>query len=211
MSADSPDFEQIKAQTADVYDRQAAAWDARRANLNGENIWLDRMFSDLPQQCDVLDLGCGTGRPLAAYILNQGHRLTGLDQSTQMIALARTRFPLATWHLMDMCVITLTEQFDAVLSWDGFFHLSPTEQRAALPAIASRVRDAGTLLLTIGRDHGLATGTVNGETVYHASLSHTEYTDILIRAGFESVTITPNDQDVLGRTVLLARNKRTAP
>ncbi len=37
----------------------------------------------LPAQAKILDLGCGSGRPIAAYLLQHGHQLTGVDSVRQ--------------------------------------------------------------------------------------------------------------------------------
>ncbi|MGH1356911.1 MAG: class I SAM-dependent DNA methyltransferase [Thalassovita sp.] len=198
----------IKAQTADVYDRQAKVWHQMRDTSLYEQIWLDRMLAELPQTgAHVLDLGCGTGRPIAGYLLKRGHHVTGVDVSPTMIALARENFPQAEWKTGDMRTNSLTQDYDAVLSWDGFFHLSPQEQRTALPRLADLVRTGGSMLLTVGPEEGEVTGTVNDELVYHGSLAQADYIAILSDAGFAMVTVTPEDPQAWGRTILFATGK----
>jgi SAM-dependent methyltransferase len=51
---------------------------------------------------DVLDVGCGSG-PLSAWLAGQGARVTGLDASPAMIAIARERgLPGATFAVADL-------------------------------------------------------------------------------------------------------------
>ncbi|EGX57039.1 methyltransferase [Streptomyces zinciresistens K42] len=53
--------------------------------------WAARLRSWLPDRpCDVLDLGCGTGS-LSLLAAEQGHRVTGVDRSAAMVALARAK------------------------------------------------------------------------------------------------------------------------
>ncbi|WP_328367412.1 class I SAM-dependent methyltransferase [Streptomyces sp. NBC_00457] len=53
--------------------------------------WADRLRAWLPPRpCDVLDLGCGTGS-LSLLAAEQGHRVTGVDLSPAMVALARAK------------------------------------------------------------------------------------------------------------------------
>ncbi|WP_294226928.1 class I SAM-dependent methyltransferase [uncultured Shimia sp.] len=201
------DFADIKAGMAGVYERNAAAWDESRDTSLRERDWLSRWLDGLPTSSSLLDLGCGSGRPLAAYLDRLGHSVTGADASAPMIDRARSNVPNATFQVADMRHLNLGQTFDAILSWDAFFHLSPEEQRAALPMILKHLKPGGHLLLTVGDDEGEVTGTVAGEPVYHGSLSPAEYLNILQAAGFADITYTPNDPSVLGRYVLLARGK----
>ncbi|KFF97080.1 SAM-dependent methyltransferase [Streptomyces scabiei] len=53
--------------------------------------WAARLRDWLPHRpCDVLDLGCGTGS-LSLLATEQGHRVTGVDASPAMVALARAK------------------------------------------------------------------------------------------------------------------------
>jgi SAM-dependent methyltransferase len=54
----------------DSYNEIAASWDeARTAFAGRERDYLDTFLSSLPVPSPILDLGCGTGRPIAEYIL----------------------------------------------------------------------------------------------------------------------------------------------
>ena len=204
------DFETIKAGMAAVYERNAAAWDEGRDTTLREKDWLSRWLEGLPDSSKILDLGCGAGRPLSGYLVGLGHEVVGVDASAAMIVRAQANVPTATFQVADMRHLDLGQTFDAILSWDAFFHLSPAEQRATLPLVLNHLKPGGHLLLTVGDDEGEVTGTVAGEPVYHGSLSPAEYLDTLQAAGFSEITYTPNDLTVLGRYVLLARGKGTA-
>lgn len=197
----------IKAGMAGVYERNAAAWDAGRDTSLRERDWLTRLLTGLPERAKILDLGCGAGRPLAGYLADLGHEVTGVDASPTMIQHARRNVPEADFQVMDMRHLDLENTFDAILSWDAFFHLSPQEQRSVLPVILDHLAPGGNMMLTVGDAEGEVAGTVAGEPVYHGSLDTTEYRAILHRAGFAEVIYTPNDPTVLGRYVLLALGK----
>ncbi|MCP4820388.1 MAG: class I SAM-dependent methyltransferase [Shimia sp.] len=200
-------FADIKTKTNAVYDRVAGQWDAGRNRDLHERPWIDRLLSDLPHPARVLDLGCGAARPIGHYISTQGHALTGIDASPTMIALAREHVPTATFLEMDLTALSLTDTYDAVLSWDGTFHLSVAEQRTLLPQLAALTAPGGNLLLTIGHSEGEVTGTVAGETVYHASLHPDEYIQSLTQHGFADVAYTANDPITYGHHIILATNK----
>ncbi|MGP4011540.1 class I SAM-dependent methyltransferase [Streptomyces sp. 4N124] len=79
-----------------------ADWDAAAPTFDDEpdhglrdpNVrlaWADRLRAWLPPRPgDVLDLGCGTGS-LSLLAAEQGHRVTGVDLSPAMVALARAK------------------------------------------------------------------------------------------------------------------------
>ena len=191
--------------TRAVYDRQAQVFDARRGRDLFEEGWLRRFADLLPKGARVLDLGCGTGEPIAAWLIQQGFRVTGTDFSAQMLALAQKRWPEGDWRLADMRALDLEGQFDGILGWNSFFHLTPQEQRACLPRLAHSLRPNGALMLTVGTSEGAVTGTVGDEQVYHASLSPAEYATLLEAHGLHLRAYVAEDKTCNGHSVLLAR------
>lgn len=126
-----------------------------------------------------------------------------------MIDLAKTLYPEAEWRVEDMRRLGDLGEFDGIYSWDGFFHLLPSEQRAAIPDFASRIRAGGAMLLTVGDREGEITGFVDGETVYHASLSAEEYQTLFHECGFSDVAFVANDETCEGRSFIFAAGKKT--
>ena len=59
------------------YERHARAWDAdrRMAGWN-DKPWHDRFIAALPSAANVLDLGCGSGSPLAQHMAERGLHVT---------------------------------------------------------------------------------------------------------------------------------------
>lgn len=187
-----------------VYQRQAAAWDATRGKGLSERAWLDKLLALTRPGDHVLDLGCGSGDPIAAYIVAAGRRICGVDFAPAMLELASQRMPDETWILGDMRSLALGKRYAAIIGWDSFFHLSPVEQRAVLPRLRDHLEPGGGLLLTVGPRAGEPLGEVGGEPVYHASLDPDEYRSGLAGAGLELIEFVPDDPEC-GRTVLLAR------
>jgi len=72
-----------------LYQKYAREWVALRGEWLFEKVWLDRMLALLPDQANVLDLGCGSGKPLATYLIEQGCAITGVDSSELMLQMAR--------------------------------------------------------------------------------------------------------------------------
>lgn len=139
-------------------------WDAAAAGFDDEpdhglragptlRAWTDRLASWLPSgPGDVLDIGCGTGS-LTALAAGAGHRVTGVDLSPRMIALARAK--LAAAGLPARFLVgdaadppTGDTRFDAVVCRHLVWTLP--DPPAALSGWVERLRPGGTLVLVEG-------------------------------------------------------------
>lgn len=203
------DLDRIARDTPATYDRNAEYFDATRTGVLFERPWLERFAATLPKGGHILDLGCGTGHPIAGYFISQGFQVTGVDVAPAMLRIAARRFPASRWICCDMRALALDTRFDGILSWHGSFHLNADEQRALLPVLADHLRPGGTLMLTAGPEAGETTGHVGRDLVYHASLSEAEYRERLARSGVTVTHFVRNDPECDQTTVLMAQ-KRTA-
>lgn len=197
-------FNETHERTIAVYETHAAGWDKHRTRFLREKSWLDKFIQSLQPSASLLDAGCGAGEPISQYLIEQGCSVTGIDSSPTMIEICKSRFPDESWSRMDMRALELDRQFDGIVAWDSFFHLKPDEQRSTLQRFIERLRPGGALLMTVGHEAGEVLGTVEGESVYHSSLSPQEYKHILVSAGFHDIEMTLKDE-TCDRTVLLAR------
>ena len=199
------DMEALAAATQNVYERNARRFDAERSKNLVERVWLDRFLAQVGGSGRILDLGCGAGDPIAAYMSGRGLHVTGVDASTEMLKIARERFPDGDWRHMDMRALDLGETFDGIIGWDSFFHLRQDEQRAVLPRLAQHLTPGGVLMLTVGPTAGEISGHVGDDLVYHSSLAPQEYEGILANLGIDIVRFTNEDPDCGHRTVLFAQ------
>ncbi len=190
----------------DLYERHAQSWDEDRGRSLFERPWLDRFRAFVQQGGSLLDVGCGSGEPIAHYFVERGHPVTGVDASPSLIALCRTRFPHQTWTVCDMRAMDLGAEFDGIVAWDSFFHLDPAAQRSMFARFRQHAKPGAPLLFTSGPDSGEAIGSFNGEALYHASLSAAEYEALLAANGFEVLAHVVEDAACGGHTVWLARS-----
>lgn len=192
-----------------LYEANAAAWDAMRgpdARLEGR--WLERFAALLAPGADVLDVGCGSGRPIAAWLAGRGFSVTGADSSPSLIAICRERLPESEWHVADMRELALARRFDGVIAWHSLFHLSPDDQRRTFPRLADHIRPGGILMFTTGWAEGIRIGEWRGEPLYHASLDPGEYRSLLGESGFEVCAQEDRDPECGEATVWIARRRR---
>lgn len=190
----------------DLYDRHAHDYVVDRRYGNGnEAAWLDRFCALLKRGSAVLDIGCGSGTPMAEYLISQGFAVDGIDSSPTLIALCRERFPQRSWRVADMRGLALDRLFDGLLAWDSFFHLSHDDQRRMFPIFKRHASPRAVLMFTSGPSHGEAIGSYRGEPLYHASLAPEEYRALLKENGFLVVEHVVEDPDCGGHTVWLAQ------
>lgn len=193
----------------EIYERHADAWvDARlREGRFYERGWLDRFCALVSPGGPVLDMGCGAGEPIARYVSEHGHAVTGVDSSPAMIARFRARLPGEQALVADMRALSLGRLFQGILAWDSFFHLCHEDQRRMFPVFRMHAAPGAALMFTSGPAYGEAMGRLEGEPLYHASLDAAEYRTLLDDAGFGIVATLAEDQTCGGRTVWLAQSR----
>ncbi|SMC94116.1 class I SAM-dependent methyltransferase [Primorskyibacter flagellatus] len=191
--------------THDVFEQNAAAYDAERSRALFEARWLARFTACLPVGGRVMDLGCGAGEPIARWFIAEGFRVTGVDFAESMLEIARTRWPQGDWRTGDMRTLDLGETFDGIVAWNSFFHLTVEEQRDVIHRMARHLRVGGSLLFTVGPDQGETSGSVAGKSIYHASLSPAEYATLLQQQGLRLTGFLAEDPECNSHSVMMAR------
>jgi SAM-dependent methyltransferase len=192
-----------------LYRRHAGAWAFARAAPSAappmEAGWLDRFLALLPRDPTVLDIGCGSGEPIARYLIGQGCALTDVDSAPEMIDLGEARLPGQTWHVADMRSLALGRAFDGIIAWDSFFHLCHDDQRRMFPIFRAHAAPRAALMFTSGPAHGVSMGMFEGEPLYHASLNPAEYRALLDASGFAVVAHAVEDPSCGWHTIWLAQ------
>jgi len=191
-----------------LYERRAEAWVQARlleSTLLYEKPWLDRFMALIPASGSVLDCGCGAGEPIARYLSECGHPVTGVDSSPSMVRMFQTRLPEQQALVADMRILNLSKTFYGILAWDSFFHLNHDAQRKMFPILRDHAASGAALMFTSGPSHGEVVGQLEGEPLYHASLDAAEYRRLLAEQGFTVVEHREQDQSCFGRTVWLAQ------
>lgn len=153
----------------------------------------------------VLDLGCGSGQPIAQWFVERGDAVTGVDGAAEMLEECAARVPAVERVLADMRGLTLGRSFDIILAFNSFFHLTPADQRTMFPVFARHAAPDARLLFTSGPMAGERVGRVGNSPVYHASLAPEEYRALLVEVGFEVVWFRPEDAELKGHSVWLAQ------
>lgn len=190
-----------------LYQRHAEAWLKARGSKLVEEPWLYRFRQLLPPVASVLDLGCGSGMPIARYFVGHGISVSGVDSAPEMVTQFHVNLAGQRAMVGDMRTISLGQRFDGLLAWDSFFHLRHDDQRAMFAVFRAHARPHAALMFTTGTSLGEAIGMLEGEPLYHASLDGAEYRSLLNEHGFEVVSQVNEDPSCEGRSVWLAQRQ----
>ena len=192
-----------------LYERKSAEYDRVRGRGLQELEWLERFCSFIPDGGTILDLGCGSGEPLATYFVGRGYRVFGVDGAPSMISLCRSRLPEQEWLVHDMRGLVLDRRFDGVLAWDSFFHLRAADQRLVIQQFGTYARQGAPVLFTSGHEAGEAIGTLCGEPLFHESMAPETYRRLLSEAGFAVEHHVAVDSSCGDHTIWLATYRGT--
>ena len=86
---------------------------------------IDRSLGLLKPNSSILDLGCGTGKPVCYQLAAAGHNVTGIDISQEMLEIAKRQVN-GEFLKADMTKYTPapTQQFDAIFTIFSLFNSS---------------------------------------------------------------------------------------
>ncbi len=192
-----------------LYERHADAWVAARGAVPSlERRWLAAFVAALPAGGRrVLDLGCGTGAPMAAALVRARCRVTGIDGAASLVAEARRAMPDQDWRVADMRRLPPLGCFHGILAWHSFFHLRASDQHAMFRTFRRLAAPGATLMFTSGARAGTRIGRFAGAPLHHASLDARTYRALLHAHGFEVLRYAPRDPSCGFATVWLARRR----
>lgn len=111
-----------------VFNELGPAYESAFAGLPEQAASLEWILSQLAkrspqlqiQPAKILDIGCGTGRPVCAALADAGHDVLGIDISSTMLAAARRHVPNARFEQVDVRNLAVeARSYDAVTVYFG--------------------------------------------------------------------------------------------
>lgn len=96
---------------------------------------------------EILDLGCGTG-DIANKLFDKGVRVLGIDQSDNMIAAAKAKYPHIPFEVEDATEMDYYHRFDAVFSNATLHWVKPPKM--ALECIYKSLKSGGRMVAEFG-------------------------------------------------------------
>lgn len=161
------------------YEAVADAFVSGRVRSNSIGVATVREWArTLPRGADVLDLGCGTGRPISQTLIEEGLVVYGIDASPTMIAAFRERFPSAPSECASAEDSHFFHRaFDGIIAWGLLFLLPPKTQTALIEKMAGALAPGGQLLFTAPRETATWLDGLTGRDSH--SLGWDAYTQLL--------------------------------
>lgn len=105
-----------------------------KSTITGENI-------------SVLDIGVGTGN-LAKKFLENNYRVVGIDQSREMLRVAKHKYPNLKVRLGEFLKIPFNDKvFDIIVSTYAFHHLNSEEKSLAIKEMIRVLKDNGKIVI----------------------------------------------------------------
>ena len=133
------------------YDAVSIRYDEQYGGESKYRPWLSELRERIPAGGAVLDLGCGSGLPVARDLTAAGYQVTGVDISAVQIRRAREFVPQARFLCADVTAVSFSPaSFDAVVSLFALIHLPLDDQPAVLGKVAAWLRPGGVFLATTG-------------------------------------------------------------
>jgi len=171
------------------YDRVADRYEALEREEWPRLRRLHELLALLPEGSEVLDVGCGNGRPALATIAER-HRATGIDVSAVQAARARLNVPAATVFHGDVLATMFAESsFDAIVSFYAVEHVPRLCHATLFSRFYAWLRPRGLLLFTIeARATHDTVGEWLGEPMFFSQFSLQETLELVRTAGFEVVS-----------------------
>ena len=147
------------------------------------------LLGRLPSGARVLDIGSGTGKPVAADLTAAGHAVTGLDVSSRMIEIAREQVPGATFVHVDVRRWTSPDaSWDAVCAFFPFLQMPRTDTETVLANVGRWLVPGGWLaLVTVPMDGERVAFDFLGRTVEITSYSPAAVRERVEAAGLQVV------------------------
>ncbi|MEC3917784.1 class I SAM-dependent DNA methyltransferase [Nocardia sp. CDC160] len=174
---------------AEVFDQLGKEYEQAFEGLTAQREELEWLLTQLPPAAQILDVGCGTGRPTAEMLAAAGHRVTGCDVSPRMVDIARAQVPAARFEVADLRTLSYPSgSWDAVVAFFPLLQLTRAEIDAALAKFADWLTPNGVFLFaTVPADIEGLDIEFMGKPVTVSSYPLAEYHRLLQAAGLTIV------------------------
>lgn len=136
----------------------------------------------LPSNATILDLGCGTGFPIAKVLMDEGRSVYGIEASSTLAKAFQEHFP----HVPIVCEaaedsLFFNRKFDGIIAWGLLFLLSEELQVKVMQKAANALKTGGELLFTAPYQKADWKDAMTGQ--HSTSLGAERYKELLFASG----------------------------
>lgn len=142
------------SELAATYDRIANDYTEDHKNDTWSLAMVERFIQLLPKRARVLDAGCGPGWETRRFV-KAGFRVTGIDLSPKLIALAKRHAPRGRFIVGDMRSLPFTAgTFDGICAKASLLHLLRRDVSRVLESFHRVLSRGGLLLVAVKEGRG---------------------------------------------------------
>jgi SAM-dependent methyltransferase len=189
-----------ESKTLEYYNKNAKEWLAKLVVGSDNLLFEDELnqFNKLLSNGKILEIGCGAGND-AKWFIQNGYEYTGIDASSEMISLSKSRVPNGAFQVVSIFDINFPDKyFDGFWSSLTLYHFPKAKILDALKKIAEILRADGVGFISI--KEGTGEKFEEDRQRFYAYYSVEEFEELLKKAGFE---IIQTGKKILGKTVFL--------
>ena len=197
-----------------TYDKIAQKYSDTYFNDQSDLKYIEKFFSMLPKNAEVLDVGCGPGT-FTQYMIKKGFKVEGIDMSKSMLVIAQKKVPKATFKIMDMRKLTFSENhFNAILCAYSLIHIHTKELDEVISGF-HRVLIPGGILMIIAQkgepDKIIDEPFLPTEKMFFNFFNKNKLTHLLTKSGFKveyEKEVPCKDQDTVSDAVIYVIGKK---
>lgn len=191
---------------AKQYDKMAESYNDSR-HLYDNSLQLEELDELVDPGNKVLDVGCGSGIPVAKYFVEHGCEVIGFDVSKEMIRLAMRNVPRGDFFQADVLAIELpSNTYNLVVSFYCVFHIEKSRQEEVFQKFYEALIPGGYSYFTLAGEKYTNEKEFQGTKRFgdcllpYAHFSEEKYREILTSTGF---TIISMEELTIGGETLL--------
>ncbi len=167
------------------YNKIAKTYSQTRDRFKNKK-YLEKFNSLLKPHSTILDIGCGSGRPIDEFLIKKKHKIIGIDISEKQIKMAKKNFPKHKFEVRDMDELNDHDySVDAVISFYAIFHIPRKRHQQLFNKISSFLPKDGLLLVTMGSSEWEGEENFHGAKMQWSHYGREKNIEIIKDAGFE--------------------------
>ena len=180
------------SRTKDYYDSHATEYFEKTVEGDFDSFRM-RFTSYLKENARIIDVGCGSGRDVAAFC-KMGYNAEGLDNSKELAALAADKLGINI-TVEDMSTWKAEQPYDGIWCFASLLHLTDKELESFFSNLEYNLSPGGILFVSV--KDGIETG-FDEEGRYMRNFNQDELISMITEAGLEVLDII-HTEDAFGR------------